>query len=140
MKVCIIGNGLVSLSLANTLINRGLSVDVIYQKKQKKFNQGRTIGISKSNVDYFNKNIVNIQKILWKIKKIAIYTENFSNNEVVSFSNEKSQIFSLVQNHKLYELLEKNLQKKKNFNFKKNLNYKNILKQKYNLKKCILQI
>ena len=133
MKVCIIGNGLVSLTLANTLINKGLSVDLIFTKEQKSYDQGRTIGISKSNVEYFNKNIVNIQKILWKIKKIKIFTENFSNDEVMNFSNVNNQIFSIVQNHKLYRILEKNLLKKKNFKFKKNENYKNILKQKYDL-------
>ena len=133
MKVCIIGNGLVSLTLANTLINKGLSVDVIFTKKQKNYDQGRTIGISKSNVQYFNKNIANIQKILWKIKKIKIFTENFSNDEVLNFSNVNNQIFSIVQNHKLYRILEKNLHKKKNFKFKKNENYKKILKQKYDL-------
>ena len=133
MKVCIIGNGLVSLTLANTLINKGLSVDLIFTKEQKSYDQGRTIGISKSNVEYFNKNIVNIQKILWKIKKIKIFTENFSNDEVMNFSNVNNQIFSIVQNHKLYRILEKNLLKKKNFKFKKNENYKKILKKKYDL-------
>ena len=76
MKVCIIGDGLVSLALANVLIKKNLSVDILSTSKNKKYNQTRTLGISKSNVDYFNKNIANIEKILWEIKKIKIYNEN----------------------------------------------------------------
>ena len=54
MKVCIIGNNLVSLTLAKALLNKGLSVDIYYKKSNKIYDQTRTIGISKSNVEYFN--------------------------------------------------------------------------------------
>ncbi len=133
MKVCILGNGLVSLTLANTLVNRGLNVDIIYAKKHKSYNQSRTLSISKSNVEYFNKNIVNIEKILWKIRNIKIYTENLKNNEIVNFTDPSKEVFSILKNDQLYKLLEKNLKNKKLFKYKKNLNYKNILKKNYNL-------
>ena len=35
MKVCIIGTGITSLTLAKALINRGIHVDVIDNKKHK---------------------------------------------------------------------------------------------------------
>ena len=69
MKVCIIGDGLVSLTLAKTLVNQGIFVDILTNKKSYKVNKYRTIGISKENIDFFNKNILNIKKLLWKIKK-----------------------------------------------------------------------
>ena len=30
----------------------------------------RTIGLTSSNIEFFNKNILNIDKLLWKIKKL----------------------------------------------------------------------
>ena len=46
MKVSIIGNGLISLTLAKTLVNLGISVDVFSDKKIKKYNKIQTLGIS----------------------------------------------------------------------------------------------
>ena len=77
MKVCIIGEGLVSLILAKVLARKALSVDIFYNFKHRKYSQTRTIGITKSNINFLNKNIINIEKILWEIKQIKIYTENF---------------------------------------------------------------
>ena len=48
MKVCIIGNGLVSLTLANVLIQKNLSVDILLTNKNTKNDKIRTLGISKS--------------------------------------------------------------------------------------------
>lgn len=133
MKVCIIGDGLVSLALANVLIKKNLSVDILSTSKNKKYNQTRTLGISKSNVDYFNKNIANIEKILWEIKNIKIYNENLKKNEILNFTNKDQQIFSIVKNQKLYNILDKNLRKSKLASFQKNINYKNLVKKKYKL-------
>jgi len=54
MKVCIIGSGLTSLSLAKSLINLGLKVDVFSNNYRNNYDNLQTIGISKSNVDFFN--------------------------------------------------------------------------------------
>ena len=35
MKVCILGDGLTSLTLAQAIVNLGINVDVVYQKKLK---------------------------------------------------------------------------------------------------------
>ena len=64
MKVCIIGNGLVSLTLAKVLVQKDIFVDIYASKKNINYDRSRTLGISKSNVDYFNKKIINIKKIL----------------------------------------------------------------------------
>ena len=60
MNVCILGNGLTSLTLAKSLVNIGINVDIISNEKKTKINYDRTIGISKSNIDYFNKEWENI--------------------------------------------------------------------------------
>ena len=75
MKVCIIGDGLVSLTLANVLIKKDLFVDILRTKKSIRYDKNRTLGISKTNIDYLNSEIINIKKILWEIKKIKIFTE-----------------------------------------------------------------
>ena len=57
MTVCILGNGLTALTLAKALVNYKIDVDVLSNKKNYKTNTLRTIGITKNNFDFFNKNI-----------------------------------------------------------------------------------
>ena len=133
MKVCIIGDGLVGLILAKVLAKKALSVDIFSNSKLKKYSQTRTIGITKSNINYLNRNVLNIEKILWEIKQIKIYTENFKNSEILNFSNLSEQIFSIVKNNELYDVLRKNLIYDKFVKFKKNKDYKKIIKENYNL-------
>ncbi len=125
MKVCIIGNGLSSLTLAKALVNQKIYVELISQKKNQKINPSRTLGISKSNTEFFNKNIVNIEKLLWKLNKIEIYTDNLKNEKLLNFENNNHEIFSIIKNHQLYKVLEKDLSKNKFFK-KKNFNNKNL--------------
>ena len=47
MKVCIIGDGLISLTLAKALVNQNIYVDIFITKKNSKLYQTRTIGIQK---------------------------------------------------------------------------------------------
>ena len=47
MTVCILGNGLSSLTLAKALVNQNIYVELITQKKNLKIGQSRTLGISK---------------------------------------------------------------------------------------------
>ena len=131
MKVCILGNGLSSLTLAKALVNQNIYVELITQKKNLKIDQSRTLGISKSNTDFFKKNIINIEKLLWKLKRIEIYTDNLKNEKLLNFENNNEQIFSIIKNHELYKVLEKDLSKNKYFTKKhltnKNLSYVRIL-------------
>ena len=125
MKVCILGNGLSSLTLAKALVNQNIYVELITQKKNLKIGQSRTLGISKSNIDFFKKNIINIEKLLWKLKRIEIYTDNLKNEKLLNFENDNEQIFSIIKNHELYKFLEKDLSKNKYFT-KKHLTNKNL--------------
>ena len=128
MKVCILGSGLSSLTLAKALVNENIYVDIFYSNKKQNIDRSRTIGISKSNVEYFNKNIIKIDKIIWKLNKIEIFTDNFKNEKILNFENKNNQLFSILKNFHLYKLLDKNLSSSKFYkkvNLKKRLNYQN---------------
>ena len=125
MRVCILGHGLSSLTLAKALVNQNIYVDIITYKKNQKIGLSRTLGISKSNINFFNKNIINIEKLLWKLKKIEIYTDNLKNEKLLNFEKDDDQIFSIIKNHELLQALEKNLIKSKFFK-KRNLKYFNL--------------
>ena len=112
MKVIILGDSLVSLTLAKTLVNEGIFVDLIYNKEAKYINRNRTIGMTKTNISFFNKNILDISKLLWRIDKIEIFLEKFLNKKIIDFSDNKKQLFSMIKNFELYELLNNNLKKK----------------------------
>ena len=129
MTVCILGNGLTALTLAKALVNNEINVDVFYSKKNYKISDTRTIGISKNNIDFFNSNIINIEKIIWNLKKIEIFSENLNKERLINFETNNDQLFSTLKNNKLYNLLEKNLLKNKLFKSKfiskKNLSFLN---------------
>ncbi len=127
MKVSILGDNLVSLSLAKTLINEGIYVDLIYFKHFKSISTNRTIGIAKSNIDFFNKDILDVSKLIWNINNIKISLEKFKKETIIDFSDDKEQLFSILKNHKLYELLNKSLKKNKFFKKKKFTNKLKIL-------------
>ena len=115
MRVGIIGDGISSLSLAKALINENIYVDIFTTKKNNIINKSRTIGISKSNIEYFNSNIINIDKLIWKIKHIEIFSENLKNEKLINFESNDNQLFSILRNYQLYEILNKNLSKNKFF-------------------------
>ena len=126
MRVCILGNGISSLTLAKSLVNQKIYVDVLYSKKTFSVNKTRTIGISKSNVEFFNEKITNIEKIIYKLNKIEIYSDNLEKEKLINFGNNSDYLFSIVKNHKLQETLEKSLFNNKYFrknSYKKKTNY-----------------
>ena len=133
MNVCILGNGLTSLTLAKSLVNKGICVDIISDKKKDKINFNRTIGISKINLDFFNREILDINKLSWDINKIEIYSENLNYERILNFQNDNQKLFSVIRNHELMDHLSKKLKRDKLCKFKKNLINQNILKRGYDL-------
>ena len=128
MRVCLLGAGLSSLTLAKALVNQKIYVDVYSQKKINSQNKSRTIGISKSNIEFFNNSIINVDKISWKLNKIEIFSDNLSKEKLIDFENNYDELFSIVRNQSLLELLEENLSKNKYFkriNSHKNSNFLN---------------
>ena len=133
MKVCIIGDGLVSLALANVLIQKGIAVEILSKNRNNRYDKLRTLAISKSNTDYINNEIVNVEKILWSINKIKIYTEKNPKEEIFKFDNKKDKIFSIIKNYQFQRLLKEKLKKSKLIKFKNVLLYKSIIKEDYKL-------
>ena len=113
MKLCILGNGLTSLCLAKSLVNKGIYVDIFCNEKKINHDKSRTIGISKKNLDFFNKEILKIDKFLWNIDKIQIYSDNLKDEKILNFQNKNHSLFSTFRNHKLYQYLLYNLKKNK---------------------------
>ena len=152
MKVCILGNSLSGLALAKALVNKNIHVDLWISKKTDRPDKSRTIGISKSNVDFFNKYVVNIEKISWKLNKIEIFTDNLKNEKLLNFENSDYELFSIIKNFHLFEILEKSLFKSRyfkkiyqiitpkildNYNLVINTDYFNPISKKYFNKKII---
>ena len=134
MNICLIGNGLASLALAKNLINKKIKVFVYYENTKKLKFQSRTIGISKNNFNFFNKDIIKFKKnMFWKIKQIEIYLEKYNDEKILNFEKSKEELFSIVKNNEVYKLLENNLKKNKLFKkvlIKDNYFYEKILKEK----------
>ena len=134
MNVCIIGDGLTSLSLAKNLINKKIKVDIYCNNKINTLSPTRTIGITQNNLDFFKKEVLKISnKHIWEIKKIEIYTESLKDKKLLNFENTKDNLFYMVKNKDLYNLLNKQLLKNKLFKKKliKNKNfYERIVKEK----------
>ena len=118
MTVCILGNSLTALTLAKALVNCEINVDLFYNKNDYKISETRTIGITKNNIDFFNKEIINIEKIIWNIKKIEIFSDNLDKKKLINFNTNKNQLFSIIKNYKLYQLLKKKLLRNKFFKSK----------------------
>ena len=133
MKVSILGDGLTSLALATSLVNQGIKVDIFSVKKTKKNNKIQTLGITKSNVDFFNKYILDIKKLLWNIYEIEIFSENLKKEKILNFKNNGEIIFSIIKNIDLYNKLLLNLKKNKLIKFKKKNSSKNLEKNNYKL-------
>jgi len=133
MKVCILGSGITSLTLAKSLVNQGLYVDIFYIKKLNNESNTRTIGISKSNIDFFNENITNINKFLWDIKKIEILSENLKDEKILNFEKKNKTLFSLIKNKDLSKYLFDKLNKNKYAKFKRNYQNFEEIKKKYRL-------
>ena len=151
MRVCILGASLSSFTLAKALVNKKIHVEIFLKRKKFLTNKTRTLGISKSNIDFFSSKIVDIDQILWKLNKIEIFTDNLSNEELIKFENKKEYLFSILKNQELFKILKKSLKNnkyfkttyiKKNFNYQNydlvvNTDYNNPLTQKYFSKKII---
>ncbi len=119
MKVCIFGDGLVGLSMAKALINQDIYVDIFFNNYRKKTNQTRTIGLSDSNIKFYNKYVCKIEKFLWDIVEIDIYSENLKSDKLLNFNNKYKRLFSMIKNNQLYDYLLLNLKKSRLIKFKK---------------------
>ena len=137
MNICIIGEGLTSLSLAKNLMNKKINVHMYYKNLIQNLPSSRTIGISKDNMNFFQKEIKTIlKKNYWEIKKIKIYSHKIEKESLIKFENNKNNLFYMVKNDEIYKILRKKIFKNKFFKriaIKKNFNKKVLDKKEYDL-------
>ena len=138
MNICIIGDGLTSLSLAKNLINKKINVHLYHKNKIANLSASRTIGISKNNLEFFKKEIYDApKKIFWEINKIEIYSEKLDKENLLKFENNRNNLFYMVKNKDLYKSLKDKISTNKFFKKKKILNdlfFEELLKKnKYDL-------
>jgi len=132
MNICLLGNNLTNLVLANILIKKKISVDIISQTHKKLVKKTvRTIAISNKNYIFLTKNIKGISTLGWPTKSIKIYSDNTSSSELFEFKNKKENNFYLFKYIELYNLLKKN--KFLKFIKVKNYNFESIKKRNYDL-------
>ena len=116
MKICIIGDGLTSLSLAKNLINKKINVHIYHQKKNNMLQSNRTIGVAMNNLEFFKKEIFKFsKKNQWEIKKIEIHSEKLKDENLLNFDGKGKNLFYMIKNKELYEILNTELLKSKLF-------------------------
>ena len=116
MNICILGDGLTSLSLAKNLVKKKINVHLYHANKIRNSSSSRTIGISKNNLEFFRKEICKIpKKIYWEIKKIEIYSEKLVKENLLKFENDKNCLFYMIKNDELYSFLMNEISKNKYF-------------------------
>ncbi len=138
MNICLIGDGLISLTLAKALTNNKFNVSLYSKNIKNNISENRTIGISYNNFDFLQKEIIKINKNLyWEIKEIEIFNEDNNDDKIINFKKTDQTLFNIIKNKDLYNLLLKNLKKNSNLKKKKIKNksfYQKILKNsKYDL-------
>ena len=132
MKICLLGNNLTNLVLANILIKKKINVDIISQSKQPlSKNTVRTIAISNENYEFLRQNIKGFSNLGWPTEKIKIYSAKNKSSELFEFKNKNQSNFFLLKYSALYNLMKKN--KSLKFINLKNYNLNDIKKRDYNL-------
>ena len=96
MNVCLIGDGLISLTLAKTLVNNKIKVFMYGDNSRKIHFSNRTIGITSNNLDFFQREIKKLKKSLyWKIDEIEIYNEIYEKDKILNFKEQKKTLFCM---------------------------------------------
>jgi len=123
-KICIIGGGLTGLITALTLSKLNIKIDLITDSINKGTKSNRTVAISQTNYDYFEKmNIFKSSKrAFWPCTKMSLYskTKNQAFSKIFELERDNKQVFYMIENAKLIEMLIKKIEKNKLITFKNN--------------------
>ena len=133
MNICLIGFGIPSLILANILANKNIKISIIDEGQTKSKFISRTIGITKNNIDYLEKEKIIIKNNSWKINNIKIFNESQTQKEILNFGPANDKLFSVIKNSDLINLLIKIVKKNKLIKIikvKKSIFYNSITKNK----------
>ena len=132
MNICLLGNNLTNLVLANILLKKKINLDIISQAKPSSLtNTVRTIAISNENYKFLKENIKGISNMGWPTEKIKIYSDKNKSSELFEFKNKNQKNFYLLKYSALYNLMKKN--KLLKFIRLKNYNLDIIKKRNYDL-------
>ena len=132
MKICLLGNNLTNLVLANILVKKKLNVEIISQANPSlSANTVRTIAISNENFEFLKRNVNGISNLGWPTEKIKIFSNKNKSSELFEFKNENHSNFYLFEYSTLYNLMRKN--KFLKFIKLKYYNLNDIKKRNYNL-------
>ena len=112
MKICLIGQNLTNLILANVFEEKKLNVDIYLNKKFQNIKTNRTIALSSENFDYL-KFLTKSSIIPWKSKEIKIFTEGSQSKEIINFNKKNKEVFNLISYSKLNEIFFKKIKKSK---------------------------
>ena len=115
MKICLIGQNLTNLILADVFDQKKLNVDIYLNKKIQKIKTSRTIALSSGNFNYL-KHSTNLSVIPWKSKEIKIFTQDSNSKEIINFKKKNKEVFNLITYSKLYEFFLKKVRKSKFIN------------------------
>ncbi len=138
MKICLLGNNLTNLVLANLLIKKKIEVDIISQPQKTVSKKTiRTIAISEENYKFLKKYIKRFDNLGWPTEKIKIFSNKNKSSELFEFRNKNSNNFYLVKYIEFYNLVKKNkllkFIKLKNYNINilEKLNYNLVINSEY---------
>ncbi len=113
MNICLIGFSIPSLILANILAKKNIKISIFDEGKTKKEFFNRTIGITKNNIDYLEKEKIIIKNNAWQINNIKIFNETQTQKELLKFGSKNDKLFSVIKNSNLKNLLKKIVKKNK---------------------------
>ena len=109
MNICLLGNNLTNLVLANILLKKKINVDIISQSQPTLLkNTLRTIAISNDNYKFLVKNIKCIKNLGWPTTKIKIFSEKNKSHELFEFKNKNQNNFYLLKYIDFFNLIKKN--------------------------------
>ncbi len=132
MNICLLGNNLTNLLLANILLKKKINVDIISRTSTSVLkNTIRTIAISNENYKFLGSNIKGLNNLGWPTEKIKIYSDKNKPSELFEFKIKNQNNFYLLKYIDFYNLLKKN--KFLKFIELKNYNFETIMKKNYNL-------
>ena len=132
MNICLLGNNLTNLVLANIFLRKKINVDIISLASTPEIkNTIRTIAISSENYKFLKENIKNFKNLGWPTSMIKIYSERNRSSELFEFKNKNQNNFYLLKYIDFFNLLKKN--KFLKFVKLKNYNFEIINKRKYDL-------
>ncbi len=95
MNICLLGNNLTNLVLANVLLKKKISVDIISKVKPSLLtNTVRTIAISSDNYKFLRENIKEISKLGWPTKKLKFFQTKKNHQSYLSSKIKINIIFT----------------------------------------------